>query len=136
MLTKVHSDTQFDYYCSPAFGDEAALYNIVPVGSPPPSGGYYRIEEIEKRKGTLFPERYHRPRYEPKGPCMLHYEVKASSGAVLRFKAHTEQGAKRKASEWQTAGLSIVLYCDIDGHRNLEPIARKEAYNTKWQSIF
>jgi len=57
-LTKVHSDDKYDYYLSPAFGNNQALYNIVPKGSKPPTGGYRNMQYIENIKHAKFPERY------------------------------------------------------------------------------
>jgi hypothetical protein len=57
-MTKVDSYGGYDFYLQSAIGDRPALYNIVPQGSPAPTGGYLNRQYIEKIKGVKFPDRY------------------------------------------------------------------------------
>ena len=46
-MKKVHTADGYDFYIgNDPHVDSLKLYNIVPEGSPPPSGGYYTIEYI------------------------------------------------------------------------------------------
>lgn len=49
-MKKIKSDDKYDYYV----GDN--LYNIVPVGSPAPEGGYFSPNYIIAIKGIARPE--------------------------------------------------------------------------------
>lgn len=61
------------------------------------------------------------------------------TGAETRLNAKTERGAKAEASKWNKgqawAGTNycMVLYEDVSGHRDLEPVARKE--DGRWTTI-
>lgn len=58
------------------------------------------------------------------------------TGAETRLSAKTERGAKAEASDWQSysdRNYCMILYEDVSGHRDLEPVARKEA--GRWSAI-
>jgi len=59
-MTRVHSDDKYDYYLRVAVGDQCALYNIVPKTAGVPSYGYFRMADIERKRGVKFPDRYQR----------------------------------------------------------------------------
>ncbi len=57
-MTKVDSINGYDFYIDAGIGDKQTMYNIVPVGSQAPAGGYYNRTYIERIKGVKFPDRY------------------------------------------------------------------------------
>jgi hypothetical protein len=57
-MRKVDSYGGYDFYLKPAIGNDRALYNILPTGSPAPEGGYRDMQYIELIKGIKFPDRY------------------------------------------------------------------------------
>ena len=57
-MTKIHSDGRYDYYHSAIplpSGGQYNVWNIVPVGSKAPKGGYMDQQYIEKIKKVQFP---------------------------------------------------------------------------------
>jgi len=55
-------DFKLDYYSGThrtRGGYHISIYNIVPKGSPAPSGGYPNIRWVERVKGGKFPKKFH-----------------------------------------------------------------------------
>jgi len=56
-MKHIHTDDKYDYYLG--YGGvtgNSPIYNIVPKGSEPPSGGYFGRTYIEGIKGVKFPK--------------------------------------------------------------------------------
>jgi hypothetical protein len=57
MMTLIERGVTYDFYTQAKPGEQS-LWNIVPTGSPAPTGGYKNRQYIERIKGVKFPDRY------------------------------------------------------------------------------